>query len=127
MGWGSAGGLFNDIVHAMIDADVHGEKLTDICEKIIRQFQEGDWDTEGESLEAFENHPDVVKAFRRCDVHPQERDDLISLMYEVFRVPYTETERAEGLADVFLPAIQAAVRTGGFLFRVDVIPLTEKS
>lgn len=124
MGWGSAGGLFNDIVHAMIDGGVHGDNLTDICEKIIRQFQEGDWDTEEESLEAFDRHPDVVEAFRRCGIHPHGTDDLKVLFRDVFDVRGNE-DHLNALVHTFLPAMQAAVRNGGSHFRVDVIPLTK--
>jgi hypothetical protein len=99
MGWGSAGGLFNEITHAMIDAGVSGEKLTDICEKMIKEFQESDWDTEVESLEAFEHIPSVVEAFRRCGVHGDKHKELADFFVNVLGVPW---ERAETLAHKFL-------------------------
>lgn len=111
MGWGSAGELFNEITNAMIEVGVSEDKLTDVCEKMIKQFQQDDWDTEDESLEAFDHQPAVVEAFRRCGIHPDGREELAELFATVFRA---DPAWAEHLADKFLPELRyvASVRPG---------------
>lgn len=111
MGWGSAGTLFNEITNAMIESGISGDKLTDVCEKMINEFQEMGWDTEDESLEAFTHQPAVVEAFRRCGVHPSGREELAELFATVF---HADPVWAGHLADKFLPELRyvASVRPG---------------
>jgi hypothetical protein len=68
MGWSSAGGIFDPICTAMVEG-VDAKKVdeawaTATLTKLIAHLQDGDWDTEDESLEQFVGHPFVVAAFK---------------------------------------------------------------
>lgn len=65
MGWASAGGIFGPIAQALIDYGANDELKLLVCNKLIEVLQEGDWDTEGESLDEFADDPMIVEAFRR--------------------------------------------------------------
>jgi O-phosphoseryl-tRNA(Cys) synthetase len=118
MGWASGGEIFDDVTQALIDAGVHGEQLTSTCEKMIEQFRDMDWDTEEESLETFQDSPDVVEAFRRHDIHADGRSDLVDLFVQVFRV---DRSAAEHVADKILPVVRRAVTSeSGTLWQIHV-------
>jgi len=68
MGWASAGGIFDPVAQALIDHGASDELKLLICDKLIGVLQEGDWDTEGESLSQFADDPVIVEAFRRHDI-----------------------------------------------------------
>lgn len=72
MGWASAGEIFDPIARALIDLGASSEVKRGVLTTLIRQLQDGDWDTEGESLDEFRNDPIVVEAFARQGVshHP---------------------------------------------------------
>lgn len=85
MGWNSA----NEIVDPVIDELVKGVSNDEMDEAVaeqllftlIKKCQEGDWDTEDETLEKYVHVPFVVSAFRRADVSvnggdPPERLDV---------------------------------------------------
>lgn len=68
MGWASGGAIFDPICEALQNAHmdpVSREKVLVIC---IKAFQDGDWDTEEESLERFRKDPLVVRAFEKCGI-----------------------------------------------------------
>jgi hypothetical protein len=65
MGWASAGAIFGPIAKALIDHGASNELKLLVCDKLIGVLQEGDWDTEGESLDEFAGDPVIVEAFRR--------------------------------------------------------------
>lgn len=69
MGWASAGAIFDPIAQALIDHGASDELKLLICDKLIGVLQEGDWDTEGESLWQFEDDPVIVQAFRNHGVY----------------------------------------------------------
>lgn len=68
MGWNSAGDIFDPVAKAMIDLNAPDEMKRKVLGALIGQLQEGDWDTEDESLEQFKNDPAIVDAFRDNDV-----------------------------------------------------------
>lgn len=65
MGWASAGEIFDPVAQAMIDLGATAEMTTKVLSTLIAQLQEGDWDTEDESLGEFQDHPAIVEAFRQ--------------------------------------------------------------
>ncbi len=69
MGWASAGAIFDPIAQALIDHGVADELKLHVCDKLIGVLQEGDWDTEGESLDQFADDPVIVQAFRNHGVY----------------------------------------------------------
>jgi hypothetical protein len=76
MGWASAGSIFDPVADAMIRTGVAGEQMTEVLSVLIKALHDGDWDTDGESLGQYEDHPAIVEAFRRngtlvhcCDEH----------------------------------------------------------
>lgn len=66
MGWASAGAIFNPVCEALQQSFLIPETRQKILVILIKTLQEGDWDTEGESLEQFAEDPVVVKAFQEC-------------------------------------------------------------
>lgn len=71
MGWSSGGYIFDPVCEALLDTDIAADKLEKVLTTLIKALQDGDWDTESESADAFENHQSsavVMKAFRNCDV-----------------------------------------------------------
>lgn len=68
MGWGSAYSLFNTIADALIEAEASDEVKEKALTKVIRSFQEEDWDTELDSLQSYCGDPAIVRAFAACDV-----------------------------------------------------------
>lgn len=63
MGWNSAGRIFDPVAQALIDCGADGPTKRKVLGDLIRELQEGDWDTEDESLEEFTHDPDIVAAF----------------------------------------------------------------
>ncbi|OPC84168.1 hypothetical protein B4N89_27470 [Embleya scabrispora] len=75
MGWSSAGHIFDPVARALIDTGVDGPTKRKVLGDLIKRLQDGDWDTEDESLEQFLDDPDVVAAFAdhgiRMQVDPE--------------------------------------------------------
>lgn len=76
MGWASANPIFDETARklievtgwpAMSDLD-RATIITEVLSVLIREMQDEDWDTEGESLEEFKDNEAVVEAFRRNDI-----------------------------------------------------------
>lgn len=82
MGWASAGEIF-DPVCALIVKGVEGKAIaedeaTKVLKTLIAKLQDGDWDTEYESLSEFREHPFVVAAFEAQGVElyvDEDEDD----------------------------------------------------
>ncbi|UJV43826.1 hypothetical protein CVT30_31920 [Streptomyces sp. AMCC400023] len=68
MGWGSAYSLFNTVADALIEAGASDEVKEKALTKVIRSFQEEDWDTELDSLQSYRGDPAIVRAFANNDV-----------------------------------------------------------
>lgn len=75
MGWASAGAIFDPIAQALIDHGANDELKLLVCDKLIEVLQEGDWDTEGESLDQFADDQVIVEAFRRHGVYTRCDDE----------------------------------------------------
>ncbi|WP_043256139.1 hypothetical protein [Streptomyces sp. Tu6071] len=73
MGWSSANRIFNPITRALQDAHVPDDSKRKILGDLIGGLQDGDWDTEDESLEDFLDDPAVVLAFADHGVHLGDR------------------------------------------------------
>ncbi len=65
MGWASAGNIFDPVAKAMIELHAPDEMKIRVLGDLIGVLQEGDWDTEDESLDNFEDDPAIVEAFRQ--------------------------------------------------------------
>jgi hypothetical protein len=68
MGWASAGAIFDPAAKAMVELNAPDEMKIRVLGDLIGALQEGDWDTENESLEEFADDEAIVEAFRRHDV-----------------------------------------------------------
>jgi hypothetical protein len=65
MGWSSAGAIFDPVAQAMIDLNAPAEMKLRVLGALIGALQDGDWDTEDESLNQFLDDPAIVEAFRQ--------------------------------------------------------------
>src|SRR5690242_11131900 len=68
MGWSGANAIFDPVARKMTELKVPGEVKTGVLAVLIHELQQGDWDTESESLEIFADDEAVVDAFRRNNV-----------------------------------------------------------
>lgn len=68
MGWASAGAIFDPVAKAMVELNAPDEMKTRILGDLIGALQDGDWDTEHESLDEFRDDPAIVEAFRQHNV-----------------------------------------------------------
>ncbi|MET8475401.1 hypothetical protein ABZY90_19705 [Streptomyces sp. NPDC006422] len=73
MGWSSAGSIFDPVAKALQDAGVDDATKRDVLGQMIGNLQDGDWDTEDESLEGFLDDPAIVSAFADRGVHLSDR------------------------------------------------------
>lgn len=69
MGWASAGGIFDPVCEGLQTAFLVPEQRQKILVLLIKALQDGDWDTEDESLGRFADDPVVVAAFRECEIY----------------------------------------------------------
>jgi hypothetical protein len=76
MGWNSAGDIFDPVARALIELGAPDAMKTRVLGDLIGALQDGDWDTEDESLEQFKNDPAIVAAFADHDVYPDDEDDV---------------------------------------------------
>jgi hypothetical protein len=73
MGWSSANEIFNPVARALIDTGADDTTKRKVLGSLIGGLQDGDWDTEDESLEDFLDDPAIVAAFADHDVHLSDR------------------------------------------------------
>lgn len=73
MGWSSANQIFNPVARALRDAGADDTTKRKVLGDLIHGLQEGDWDTEDESLEDFLHDPAIVAAFADRNVHLSDR------------------------------------------------------
>jgi len=69
MGWASATEIFDPVAKALVELNAPDEMKTRVLGDLIGALQDGDWDTEDESLEEFKDDPAIVEAFRQHDVY----------------------------------------------------------
>lgn len=69
MGWASAGAIFDPVAKALVELNAPDETKIRVLGDLIGALQDGDWDTEDESLEQFADDPAIVEAFRQHDVY----------------------------------------------------------
>lgn len=63
MGWASAGSIFDPVAAALIEAGASDDLKRRVLGKLIETLQDGDWDTEDESLRQFRDDPVIVAEF----------------------------------------------------------------
>lgn len=73
MGWNSANRIFNPVARALIETGADDATKRKVLGDLISELQDGDWDTEDESLEEFLDDPAIVAAFHDRNVHTQDR------------------------------------------------------
>jgi hypothetical protein len=73
MGWSGANAIFDPVARSLIDAGVDDTTKRKVLGDLIGGLQEGDWDTEDESLEDFLDYPAIVSAFADHNVHLSDR------------------------------------------------------
>lgn len=73
MGWSSANMIFNPVARALQDTGADDATKRKVLGDLIGNLQEGDWDTEDESLEDFLDDAAIVSAFADRDVHLSDR------------------------------------------------------
>lgn len=73
MGWSSANEIFNPVARSLQEAGVSDETKRKVLGDLIGGLQDGDWDTEDESLEDFLDDPAIVAAFADHNVHLSDR------------------------------------------------------
>ncbi|MFI1472073.1 hypothetical protein [Streptomyces wuyuanensis] len=80
MGWSSANEIFNPVARALQTAGADDDTKRKVLGDLIAGLQQGDWDTEDESLEDFLDDPAIVAAFADHGVHTHDgrccRQDL---------------------------------------------------
>jgi hypothetical protein len=67
MGWGSAGQIFDEVAHGLIEAGASDEILGKVCYRLAKSLADQDWDTVGESVDEFRGHPVVQNALRQAN------------------------------------------------------------
>jgi hypothetical protein len=72
MGWSSANQIFNPVARSLQEAGVPDQTKRKVLGDLIGGLQDGDWDTEDESLEDFLDDPAIVAAFHDHNVHTQD-------------------------------------------------------
>lgn len=78
MGWASAGDIFDPVAEQFVAGVENGGLSEEAAHRtlvtLISKLQDGDWDTEYESLMKFSRVPWVVQAFAECGVTLDEED-----------------------------------------------------
>jgi hypothetical protein len=68
MGWNSAGEIFDPVCRELQRSFLQTPTRKKILVTLIKALQELDWDTEGESLELFQEDSVVIAAFKECGI-----------------------------------------------------------
>jgi hypothetical protein len=75
MGWASGGEIFDRVADGLIAAKASEAVKRRVLTDLIILLQNGDWDTEDESLDRFRNDPVIVEIFRERGIEPWEDDE----------------------------------------------------
>ncbi|WP_372352663.1 hypothetical protein [Streptomyces sp. KL116D] len=73
MGWSSANSIFDPVAKALVETGADDDTKRKVLGDLIHELQDGDWDTEDESLEDFLDDPAIVSAFADRNVHLSDR------------------------------------------------------
>ena len=88
MGWASAGEIFDKVADGLIAAHASDEiKISVLCD-LIGFLQEGDWDTEYESLDKYTDDPVIVEAFRQHRIEYEDDDIEPGSPGSPYRAPF---------------------------------------
>jgi hypothetical protein len=68
MGWASAGEIFDPVAQALIDCGADEQTKRRVLGMLIGKLQDGDWDTEDESMRQFRHDPVIAELFRKAGV-----------------------------------------------------------
>lgn len=68
MGWSAGNEVFDPVARKVRELGLTDGQVTEILVVLIRELQDRDWDTEGESLDLFEDDEAIVEAFRRQEI-----------------------------------------------------------
>jgi len=120
MGWSSANEIFNPVARSLQEVGVSDQTKRKVLGDLIGGLQDGDWDTEDESLEEFLDDQAIVSAFADHDVHLSDRRccareidaDLRRVIVDVLRNNEDVSEQAIGEAlDAFAHQLAMRIRT----------------
>lgn len=75
MGWASAGYIFDPVAQALVDLNADEATKRRVLGALIAQLQDGDWDTEFESLQRFTDDPVIVAIFAEHGVELGDSDE----------------------------------------------------
>jgi hypothetical protein len=75
MGWNSANPIFNAVADDLIATNASDETKRLVLGDLIAELQNGDWDTEDESLDRYSDDPAIVAAFREHGVQYDDEFD----------------------------------------------------
>jgi hypothetical protein len=108
MGWSSANSIFDPVARALIDAGTDADTKRKVLGDLIAGLQDGDWDTEDESLEDFRHDPAIVQAFANNGVHLTEEQQadadsaVLALISEIASHLTDATDEGEYQAAVLI-------------------------
>ena len=63
MGWASGGDIFDPVAQGLIDAGASDDIKRQVLGTLIDKLQDGDWDTEDESMREFADDPIIAAEF----------------------------------------------------------------
>jgi hypothetical protein len=64
VGWASAGQIFDPVARSLIELGAPDDMKRRVLGDLIGALQDGDWDTEDESLDEFKDDQAIVAAFK---------------------------------------------------------------
>jgi hypothetical protein len=91
MGWGSAREIFDPVAQALVEANASSDVKRKVLGDLIKRLMANDWDTADESLEEFENDPDIMAAFADNEIFPPRVEPLGTLLGDHYGVPWNDT------------------------------------
>ncbi len=68
MGWSSGGEIFDPVARALIECGADDATKRRVLGELIDRLQDGDWDTEDESVDEFRDDPLIVQLFKERGV-----------------------------------------------------------
>lgn len=126
MGWNSANRIFDPVARALIKANADDDTKRTTLRVLIKELQEGDWDTEDESLEEYLHDPVIVGAFADNNVHLSDKrccrillkDDPRAALHAM-RHEDVEEHEMNGSIDEFAHQLAEQLRTDAGLRKAE--------